>query len=220
MARPRKRGSHAADVIGYARVSTDRQGSLPDQRDAIEAECARRGWHLIDVVSEEASGGRDDGPGLADAMARIEAGDAGTLLAVKLDRVARSTKGFADLLDRAHRRGWTLVVLDVPEADMSTAAGRLVANTLVNVAAFERERISENVRRGLAYRKAQGVQLGRPSPVSAAALDRLRELRDEGASWRVIADTLNAEGVPTGGPGRWHPTSVRRQYVERIEAAA
>jgi DNA invertase Pin-like site-specific DNA recombinase len=88
------------------------------------------------------------------------------------------------------------------------------------VAEYERHRISENTRRALAHRKAEGAQLGRPSPVSKRALNRIARLRDQGMSWRVIADRLNAEGVPTGGTGHWHPTSVRRQYVERIERAA
>ena len=43
-------------AIGYVRVSTDEQAGsgagLVAQRDAIEAEAARRGWELLDIVED------------------------------------------------------------------------------------------------------------------------------------------------------------------------
>jgi DNA invertase Pin-like site-specific DNA recombinase len=43
-------------VLGYVRVSTDEQSSsgagLEAQRQAIIAECERRGWHLVEVVED------------------------------------------------------------------------------------------------------------------------------------------------------------------------
>ena len=45
-------------VIGYVRVSTDEQGvsgaGMEAQRQAIAAECQRRGWTLIGVIEDAA----------------------------------------------------------------------------------------------------------------------------------------------------------------------
>lgn len=46
--------------------------------------------------------------------------------------------------------------------DLSTAAGRLMANVLAAMANFERDRIRERTLLGLARAKAQGKRLGRP----------------------------------------------------------
>jgi DNA invertase Pin-like site-specific DNA recombinase len=46
--------------------------------------------------------------------------------------------------------------------DLSTAAGRLMANVLAAMANFERDRIRERTMLGLARVKAQGKKLGRP----------------------------------------------------------
>lgn len=48
---------------------------------------------------------------------------------------------------------------------------------------------------------------GTPRP---DALTRARELRDSGATLRLIADTLTAEGYPTRNGGSWYPEGVRR----------
>lgn len=44
----------------------------------------------------------------------------------KLDRVSRSVRGFANLLERAQRKGCRLVLLDLDGT--STAAGEVTAN--------------------------------------------------------------------------------------------
>jgi len=46
--------------------------------------------------------------------------------------------------------------------DLSTAAGRMMANVLAAMASFERERIRERTLLGLARARAQGKRLGRP----------------------------------------------------------
>ena len=47
-------------VVGYIRVSTDEQGDsgagLEAQRAAIAAEAKRRGWHLVEILEDTASG--------------------------------------------------------------------------------------------------------------------------------------------------------------------
>lgn len=54
-------------------------------------------------------------------LERLDRGDADVLISAKLDRVSRSVRDFAGLLERAQRKGWRLVLLDL--GDTSTAAG-------------------------------------------------------------------------------------------------
>lgn len=46
--------------------------------------------------------------------------------------------------------------------DLSTSAGRLMANILASMANFERDRISERSKLGQERAKAQGKHIGRP----------------------------------------------------------
>lgn len=41
-------------------------------------------------------------------------------------------------------------------------------------------------------------------------ITRMRELRGEGLSYRLIADQLNTEGLPAKRGGRWHQQTVAR----------
>jgi DNA invertase Pin-like site-specific DNA recombinase len=81
-------------------VSTLEQGgngaSLEGQRAAIVAEVERRGWTLIEVVAEVASGkAADRREQLQDALLRLDRGEASVLVVSRLDRLTRSLLDFA-----------------------------------------------------------------------------------------------------------------------------
>ena len=81
-------------AVGYIRVSTRDQAregyGLGVQREAIEAECARRGWHLVAIHSDEGiSGTREDRPGLSAALGAILSGTADALVTYHLTRIGR-----------------------------------------------------------------------------------------------------------------------------------
>src|SRR4051794_20734736 len=125
-------------VVGYARVSTDEQAAngagLAAQRHAITAEAARRGWDLVAIHEDGASGRSLDGrPGLAAALSAVATGDAEALVVAKLDRLSRSLIDFAGLLERARRDRWAVIALDLG-VDTTTPAGELVANVMAAVA--------------------------------------------------------------------------------------
>src|SRR5437764_13308765 len=85
-------------TIGYARVSTDGQ-TLAAQAEALHsAGCARR-------FAEKISGAYADRPQLAKALGALNAGD--TLVVVKLDRLARSTRDLLNTLDAIDKSGAT-----------------------------------------------------------------------------------------------------------------
>ena len=200
-------------VVSYLRVSTSDQAEsgagLAAQREAIEQECRRRGWELVTIYEDTASGKSMNGrPQLRAALAELAAGNADVLMSSKLDRLSRSAVDFGQLLERARREGWMVVVLDLG-VDTSTPAGELVAGVMVQVAQFERRRIGERTADALRQKAKAGVKLGRPRKVRPEDEVYVVGRRAQGASMREIADELTERGPAPGG-GRWGVSEIQR----------
>jgi DNA invertase Pin-like site-specific DNA recombinase len=210
-------------VVGYIRVSTDEQGSngggMAAQRDAIQAEAKTRGWQVVEVYSDVASGkDMKKRPGLADAIASIERGEGDALVVSKLDRLSRSLLDFASLMERAERKHWELVVL-AERFDMTTSGGRAMAGMLAVFAQWERDVIRERTRDALAAKRRAGTlkgKIGRPgwkteSLIPPDVRRRILRLSRGGMSRSAIARLLNAEDVPRAAGGvAWYPSTIKR----------
>lgn len=204
-------------AIGYCRVSTGEQGDsgagLDAQEAAIRSEITHRGWDLIDMRSDIASGKslrRRDALGAT--LRDLASGDADALVVAKLDRLSRSVMDFAGIMETAKAEGWSVVVLDLA-VDTTTTNGELIANIMISLAQWERRLIGDRTRAALTAVKARGTRLGRPSGVDVETLRLIRVLRAAGKSWQGIADALAAEGIETGQGGRWHAATVRKLYM-------
>lgn len=206
-------------------MSTELQGEsgagLEAQRAAIVAHCTLKGWVLVGVEEDVASGASTrKRPAYNRAIERVEAGEASGLVAAKIDRLARSTIDFLTLVERAKSKGWVLVVLDL-DLDTASPIGAFVATMLGALAEFERKLIGQRTREALAVRKAAGIRLGRPSPVKQHVREAIVYMRDtEEWSWRRIADELGERDIPTAQGGRWHASVVRRVYLDTKARAA
>lgn len=202
-------------VLGYVRVSTVEQAvsgyGLDAQEAAIEEAAKRKGWDLAAVMRDAGESGKTlERPGLRLALEQVARGDVDGLVVAKLDRLSRSVVDFGLLLEWFQEAGATVVALDLG-VDTSTPGGRLVANVFASVAEWERDTIAARTRAGLAAARAQGKQIGRPSVIDVPELAaRIQKLRgEEGLTLQAIADTLNAEKVPTmRGGTEWRPSSV------------
>jgi DNA invertase Pin-like site-specific DNA recombinase len=202
-------------VIAYCRVSTDEQAmsglGLADQEKRIRDMAGAQRWRIVQTIRDEGlSAGTLDREGLYRALSLLAAGRADGLVVAKLDRLTRSTVDFGLLLEWFKDAGKTLVLLDLG-VDTSTAGGELVANVICSVAQWERGVISERTRAALAQARAQGKPTGRPSVLDDQALEqRIKAMRAEGYTLRAIADTLNAENVPTmRGAKQWAPSAIQ-----------
>ena len=218
--------------VAYIRVSTDKQGrsglGLEAQRASIDAFLKPGDRLLLPIFVEVESGKRSDRPELAKALAKCRASGA-TLLVAKLDRLARD----AHFLLGLQKAGVEFVAADMPSAN------RLTVGIMALVAEEEARMISSRTKAALAAAKARGVRLGgdrgyRPTSApdaakgAAASVEarrlaasrfcfemrpRIETLRDQGASLRAIAATLNAEGITTVQGAEWTATAVRRVLV-------
>src|SRR5215211_7589155 len=83
------------------------------------------------------------------------------LVCWRLDRLGRNLRHLILLLDELSAVGVAFVSL-AEGIDATTPAGRLQLHILGAIAEFERARIQERVRAGLARVRAQGRTLGRP----------------------------------------------------------
>ena len=202
-------------AIGYACASGPKDGAaeeLAGQRAAIEARCAEAGVQLAELVGDrELKDGKAlDRPGLSHALQRIAAGDASCLIVGELARLSHSVAELGQLVRWLDRNRIRLIAVDLG-LDTATDAGRTTARALASVADWERERLSERTRAGLAAAHAK-----RHSPTGAHADEaamlhrRIAAMRAEGMTLQAIADVLNDEGVPTQRGGtKWRPSSVQ-----------
>jgi DNA invertase Pin-like site-specific DNA recombinase len=201
--------------FGYARCSTEEQADsrngLEAQRAAIDAEAKRRGWAVEHYADEGASGKYING-NLRHVLHFLASGQGDGLIVAKLDRLARSVVHAANIIESAQAQGWSLVVLDL-NLDLTTAAGRMMARTVVNFAEYERELISERTKAGLAAKKRRGEPIGRPRLAKPGVVRRIVLDRNTGLSFGAIAKALEAEGIlsPAGRP-TWQTSTVRRIY--------
>ena len=86
------------------------------------------------------------------------------LVCWRLDRLGRNLRHLVTLLDELHALGVSFVSLG-EGIDCTTPAGRLQLHILAALAEFERARIAERVKAGLARARANGTRLGRPKAV-------------------------------------------------------
>ena len=77
----------------------------------------------------------------------------------ELDRLTRSVRDLAELLERFARRNVALVSV-AESLDTGSAAGRLVLNVMASVSQWEREAIGERTRDALRHKKALGQRVG------------------------------------------------------------
>ncbi len=202
-------------VLGYARCSTTEQAEsglgIAAQEATIRSECQRRGWELVDVITDEGESGKSlDRPGLQSVLERIATKEVDGLVAAKLDRISRSVRDFADLLEWFSATGASLVAVDVG-VDTSTPGGKLVCSVFSAVSEWERDVISARTRDGLAALRAQGRAISRAAVADDLDLvKRIQSMRRKGSTYQAIADALNADEVATlRGASEWTVSSVR-----------
>jgi DNA invertase Pin-like site-specific DNA recombinase len=230
-------------LIGYVRVSTDKQGhsglGLEAQLAAIQGYAQQQQGEIVQVYREVETGTRDDRPELLKAMAQAKRIRARLVIA-KLDRLARDVHFVSGLT----KSGVDFVACDNP------VANKLTIHILAAVAEDEAERISQRTKAALAAAKARGQLLGsaRPGhwegreearkagaakgskaakakrdnealPVYLPAAKVAKRLSDEGASLQEIADELNAEGLTTLRGREWNRMQVSRLLQSGLMSA-
>jgi DNA invertase Pin-like site-specific DNA recombinase len=213
--RPAPRPVAALRAIGYASASGSKDSAaaaMCQQRETIERRCTEGDLELLELVGDREPKDRKalDRPGLTHALERLAAGEARCLVVCGLDQLSHSVAELGQLLRWLDRLGVRLVALDI-DLDTATEAGRSTVAALASVGEWERDRISERTRAGLAAARAKRhAGTGAAAERTAALHQRIAAMRADGMTLQAIADVLNAEGVPTlRGGTKWRPSSVQ-----------
>lgn len=165
-------------IYGYARVSTT------DQDPGLQV-AALEGRDCESVVTDHASGGTRNRPGLERLLCELSEGD--VVVVWKLDRLSRSLVDLLWILDRITEAGAGF--RSVTESiDTTTAAGRMMMQMLGAFAEFEREMIRERTLAGLEAAKKKGRRLGRRfSLTKTQEAEVIRQLK-AGRTQREVAE--------------------------------
>jgi DNA invertase Pin-like site-specific DNA recombinase len=161
-----------------------------------------RGWTATEYVDQGVSGAKDSRPALDEMLKDARRRRLDVIVVWRLDRLGRNLKHLITLLDDLNALRVAFVSLG-EGIDATTAAGRLQFSILSSIAEFERARIAERVRAGLARVRAEGKRLGRPrASVPSVAVPAGLTVRAAAATWGVSKSTaarrLSAGLLPLG----------------------
>ncbi len=193
-------------AVAYYRVSTQKQGKsglgLDAQRAAVASFANDRYEILKEFTEIETGTAKRQRVEIYRAIDYAKVHDA-TLLIAKLDRLARSVSFTSALMDS----GVEFIACDMPDAN------RLTIHIIAAIAEHEAKLISERTKAALARSKKQlgtpanltheaqlkGARVGRQKAVRAyrRAGAYASHLRNDGLSYRAVANALNENGFQT-----------------------
>jgi DNA invertase Pin-like site-specific DNA recombinase len=173
----------------YVRVSSkqqDQRSQEPDLKRWVASQEGEAIWYR-----DKFTGRSMERPGMDKLLADVRSGKVGTIVAWRLDRLGRTAKGLTALFEELRERGVNLISLR-DGVDLSTPAGRLMANVLASVAAYETEVRAERVLAGQAAARAAGKtwggsKKGRRLKVTEEQLAVIHRMQAEGAKVAAIA---------------------------------
>jgi DNA invertase Pin-like site-specific DNA recombinase len=168
--------------IGYARVSTQDQ-NLDLQLTALKkAGCQK-------IFREKVSGFTRQRPEFQRMLDQIRLGD--TIVAWKLDRLARSTRDLLNTMETISEAGAKFQSLSEPWANTTTHAGKMIMTVFAGIAEFERDLIRERTGAGRQAARQRGVRFGRPRKLNPDQAQVASQLLSQGKAVREIARTFN-----------------------------
>ena len=195
-------------LIGYARISkADGSQSLDLQRDALR----EAGVSDDAIYEDQASGQRQDRPGLAAFLKAARQGD--VIVVWRLDRLGRNLRHLVNLVQDLNDRDIGIRVLAGQGAsiDTTTASGKLVFALFAALAEFERELIRERTLAGLASARARGRKGGARGGPRRAEASR-GEVPAAGQAAHPRAEPRAGAGTAAGAGSEPEPVNLTPRY--------
>jgi DNA invertase Pin-like site-specific DNA recombinase len=209
-------------AVIYCRVSNvsadrDNNTGLEQQEAANRTYCEERGYTVLEVVRETASGATLERPGVWRAIDAIRCGKADRLVVYALDRLSRDQTHQAVLIHSAEEKYGGKVESTREDYD-NTPTGALLRSIAGHVAEMERINVVARMSRGKLARAKKDKLMPASNPTygyrwaddavgqrtsfevdetTADVVRRVFALYLSGLSIRAVAKALNADGVPT-----------------------
>jgi DNA invertase Pin-like site-specific DNA recombinase len=195
-----------ADILGYARVSTDGQ-NLDRQIDALMA----AGVTKKHLYCEKMTGTKSDRPELNRLINDLETGD--TVIIADLTRISRSTKDLLEIVDKIKNKDAYIKSLKDTWLDTTSSNpyNDFLLTVMSGLSQLERDLISQRTREGLVSAKARGRNGGRPSKQNEKA-EMVMALYDSGMK---IADIVRNTELSRSTVNR-----IVKNYSKKAEMTA
>jgi len=198
---PASKSEFIPQTAVYLRVSTSQQTTRSQKPDLERWLNAQDPEKLGKVVwySDTATGKNMDRPRWQKLQANINAGYIHQLVVWRLDRLGRTASGLCKLFEELQEKNIRLVSLK-DSVDLGTPSGRLIANVLASVAAYETEIRGERVKAGQIAARAAGKrwggsQKGRRLKVTEEQVKAIVAMKDSGEKIARIARTVSLSRI-------------------------
>jgi DNA invertase Pin-like site-specific DNA recombinase len=217
--------------IGYIRQSREKDSDIsPEmQRDAIKhwSSAPGKGRKIKFLAPDRDWSGKSlDRPSMREALALLRAGKADGIVVSKLDRLTRSIRDLANLIEESRKAGWTIICLDLggETVDFSTKTGKMIAYMTGMFSEWYLDGVTEEWAKVRAHKIEAGHHWGAPplgyrrgvivngkgieqpgalvvdsewAPVVQEVFARRARANGSRASWRDLQTYLNSAGAPT-----------------------
>src|SRR5215211_437140 len=225
-------------AILYARVSTDEQArsgySLAQQLEALREYAAREGYEVLEeVVDPGQSGASLERPGMDRVRDLVAAGGVSVVLAQDRDRIAREPAYHYLLKREFAEQGTRLAALS--DSGDESPEGELTDGILDQLAKYERAKIVERSRWGKLRKAREGKVVAGHSPNYGFRFNASRDgyvvdeekmavvrrifhmVAVEGKTTHSVARTLEREGIPNPGGGRyWYKGRIKTMILDDV----
>jgi len=217
-------------VVGYIRVSTDRQMEsglgLEAQKRDIERYAEKNGYKIASFYQDGTCGADplEDRPCLMEALNSLRKGD--ILLVAKRDRLARGdTMALIQMMVNKKKARIISSAGEGTEGDQDDPISYMLRGMTDLFAGFEWLLIKSRTKAALSAKKAKGERVGHipfgyqlasdgihleTNELEQSALSQMQELRRNGLSIREVAVEMNQRGTLNRGQTKWNNASVHR----------
>lgn len=179
-------GKHTAIYVRVSSRSQDTRSQAADLERWVKSCLGPVIWYR-----DKFTGKSMERPGWQKLERALLLGEVEQIVCWRLDRLGRTAKGLTALFDELRGRDIGLISLR-DGLDLSTPAGRLMANVLASVAQYETEVRAERILAGQAAARAAGKcwggsKKGRRLKVTPEHERLVRRMKDEGEAITAIA---------------------------------
>jgi DNA invertase Pin-like site-specific DNA recombinase len=159
----------------YLRCSGQRQQTDTQQAE-LEELCKRRRWAWTIYRDHGQSGAKETRPALQNLLQDARHRKFDVVLVWAIDRLARNTRHFLEILDTLQRWGVQFSSYTQPMLDTDSPQGKCLVQLLAIFAELERDLLRQRVTAGLRMARKRGAKLGRP-PLRRFTTEEKREIR-------------------------------------------
>jgi DNA invertase Pin-like site-specific DNA recombinase len=217
-------------AFAYLRVSGKGQvdgDGFTRQLEAIKKYAAANDIKIVKIYREEGVSGTTDWenrPAFAEMMTAMLSNGTRTMLVENLSRVARELMVQESIIADFKRKSLDVISVDEPDLCSDDPGRVLIRQMMGAFFQYEKSALVAKLRGArVRMRASTGSCEGRKQYGSrdgeAAVINRIRTLRSAGTALDTLADTLNAEGVPTRTGGRWYGSTVRNILMRKTIAS-